>query len=86
MRSIAKISELIPGGYPCPTVVSGIYGVQNIYNQTVLWFFGHLCMQEGNLSAHGADYIRNCQKPKTIKNHQKPSKPSTPLHALNESK
>jgi len=39
--------------------VSGIYGVQNICNQIVLWFSRHLHMQGGNLSAYGADYIRN---------------------------
>src|SRR5882724_5519868 len=60
--------ELIPGGYPCPShSVSGIYGVQNICNQIVPWFFGHLCMQGGDLGAHGVDYVRNLQKPsKTI--------------------
>src|SRR5882724_8671120 len=53
LRSIAKIShtdldylKTLVCNYVI-SQVSGIYGVQNIRNQIVPWFFGHLHMQGG---------------------------------------
>jgi len=61
---------------PC---VSGIMEFSNILPDWVLVLWGTCMCWGSGLSAHGMDYIRNCQKP------SKNLVSINPLHALNDS-